>query len=195
MKYQIRFTDGEYQDQVFPIGATALSIGRSHSNVIHLQTADVSGKHVNLTLTDKGILLENFSSRVTTVDDAPVAMGDRVNLVAAVLLGISAAPIIDCTFTYGIYPGMAFAMLAMYLELRWLNESKPLFAVGAMLSIAMAMIRRLSVERFFMNALITTPNSAPVNSAAKLVISGMSTLFISTLLPVREETATEIAML
>ncbi len=65
---------------------------------------------------------------------------DRVNLVAAVLLGISAAPVIDCTFTYGIYPGMAFAILAMYLELRWLNESKPLFAVGAVLSIAVAMM-------------------------------------------------------
>ena len=88
MKYQIRFTDGEFQGHVFPIGATALSIGRSHSNVIHLQTADVSGKHVNLTLTDKGILLENFSSRVTTVDDAPVAMGDRVNLVAGQVIGL-----------------------------------------------------------------------------------------------------------
>ncbi len=88
MKYQIRFTDGEYQDHVFPIGAAALSIGRSHSNVIHLQTADVSGKHVNLTLTDKGILLENFSSRVTTVDDAPIAMGDRVNLVAGQVIGL-----------------------------------------------------------------------------------------------------------
>ena len=65
---------------------------------------------------------------------------DRISLVTAVLLGISAAPVIDCTFTYGIYPGMAFAALAMYLFLRYLTEDKAAFGIGAAVSIAVAIL-------------------------------------------------------
>ena len=65
---------------------------------------------------------------------------DRVNLMTAVLLAVSAAPFIDCSFTYGIYPGMAFALLAMYLELRWMTDSKIIFGIGAVLSIAFAVM-------------------------------------------------------
>ena len=65
---------------------------------------------------------------------------DRVNLITAVLLAVSAAPFIDCSFTYGIYPGMAFALLAMYLELRWMTDSKVIFGIGAVLSIAFAVM-------------------------------------------------------
>ena len=88
MKYQIRFTDGEFQGQVFPIGSDVLSLGRSHTNVVHLQSPDVSGRHVNLTLTNNGVMLENFSSRVTTVDGDPISLGDRVGLVAGQVIGL-----------------------------------------------------------------------------------------------------------
>lgn len=71
---------------------------------------------------------------------AKLFQDDRVNLVVAVLLGISAAPVIDCTFTYGIYPGMAFAALAMYLFLRYLTENKVAFGIGAAVSIAVSIL-------------------------------------------------------
>ncbi|MBR3446727.1 MAG: hypothetical protein IKH27_02845 [Oscillospiraceae bacterium] len=64
----------------------------------------------------------------------------RVDLVTTVLLALSAAPVIDCAFTYGLFPGMAFALLAVYLELKWLIDSKPLCCIGAALSIALAIM-------------------------------------------------------
>ena len=64
----------------------------------------------------------------------------RVDLITTVLLALSAAPVIDCSFTYGLFPGMAFALLAVYLELRWLIDSKPLCCIGAAVSIALAIM-------------------------------------------------------
>ena len=64
----------------------------------------------------------------------------RVDLITTVLLALSAAPVIDCAFTYGLFPGMAFALLAVYLELKWLIDSKPLCSIGAAVSIALAIM-------------------------------------------------------
>ena len=59
---------------------------------------------------------------------------------------------------------------------------------------AIAMIRRLSVERFLSSALITTPNSAPTAIAATLVARGRRMFPTSTLPPDSEATATDMAM-
>jgi len=88
MKYQIRFTQGESVGQIFPIGVNALSIGRSHSNAVRLQTPDVSGKHVNLTIGNEGVIIENFSSHTTTIDGTALAMGDRKGLIAGQEVGL-----------------------------------------------------------------------------------------------------------
>ena len=82
MKYQIRFSEGELIGKTFPIGANTLSIGRSHSNEIRLTTPDVSSRHVNLSLGNDGVILENLSSRVTKIDDDQLALGDRKPLIA-----------------------------------------------------------------------------------------------------------------
>lgn len=80
MKYQIKFVTGELQDKVFSIKENALSIGRSHSNEIRLSSPDVSGHHVILTLTPDGIVLENLSSRETSIDNEVIQLGDRIRL-------------------------------------------------------------------------------------------------------------------
>lgn len=71
-----------------------------------------------------------------------VCKDSRVNLIAAVLLALSTAPILSCSFLYGIYPGMAFALIALYCEIRWLTESKIRFAVIAALSIMIAVMMK-----------------------------------------------------
>lgn len=69
-----------------------------------------------------------------------VCKDSRVNLTAAVLLALSTAPIISCSFLYGIFPGMAFALIALYCEIRWLTESKIRFAAIAAVSITIAVM-------------------------------------------------------
>lgn len=64
----------------------------------------------------------------------------RINLLTTVLLALSSAPIISCSFIYGIYPGMMFALIALYCEIRWLQDDKLLFAVPAIPCIAMAVM-------------------------------------------------------
>ena len=88
MRYQIRFIEGELLGQTFPIGANALSVGRSHSNEIKLTTPDVSSRHVNLSLGNDGVILENLSSRVTKIDDDALAMGDRKSLIAGQVVSL-----------------------------------------------------------------------------------------------------------
>ncbi|MBR4219784.1 MAG: FHA domain-containing protein [Victivallales bacterium] len=88
MRYQIRFIEGELLGQTFPIGANALSVGRSHSNEIKLTTPDVSSRHVNLSLGNDGVILENLSSRVTKIDDDALAMGDRKPLIAGQVVSL-----------------------------------------------------------------------------------------------------------
>lgn len=88
MKYQIRFIEGELQGQVFTLGTNALSLGRSRSNEVKLQTPDVSAKHVTLSLGPNGVILENLSSRTTTIDGEAIALGDRKALVAGQIIGM-----------------------------------------------------------------------------------------------------------
>ena len=88
MKYQIRFTEGELQGQVFSLGVNALSLGRSRSNEVKLQTPDVSAKHVTLSLGPAGVILENLSSRSTTIDGEAISMGERKTLVAGQTIGM-----------------------------------------------------------------------------------------------------------
>ena len=88
MKYQIRFLQGELLGQTFPIGANALSVGRSHSNVVKLTTPDVSSKHVTLSLGNDGVIIENLSSRVTKIDDDDMASGDRKSLIAGQVVSL-----------------------------------------------------------------------------------------------------------
>ena len=90
MRYQIRFIEGELQGKTFPIGANALSIGRSHSNEVRLTTPDVSSRHVNLSLGNDGVILENLSARVTKIDDDALTTGDRKRLVAGQVVTMGA---------------------------------------------------------------------------------------------------------
>lgn len=64
----------------------------------------------------------------------------RVNLVTAVLLASSAAPLISCSFVYGIYPGMMFALIAIYCELRYLMDDKLVFSFLSAGSMAIAVM-------------------------------------------------------
>lgn len=64
----------------------------------------------------------------------------RVTNLTAAILALSAAPIISCSFIYGIIPGMMFAVIAVYFEIRYLKESKIAFAVVSVVCIALAML-------------------------------------------------------
>ena len=66
----------------------------------------------------------------------------RVNLVTTVLLAASAAPIISCSFVYGIYPGMMFAVIALYCELRYLLDNKILFSFLSAFSLMLAVMTK-----------------------------------------------------
>ena len=62
----------------------------------------------------------------------------RVTVLTAVLLALSTAPLISCSFIYGIYPGMMFAVIALYCEICYLKDDKLPFAFAAAASIAVA---------------------------------------------------------
>ena len=64
----------------------------------------------------------------------------RMTTAVAVMLALSTAPIISCSFIYGIFPGMFFAALALYAELRYFMDDKKVFGVIWVLSIAFAMM-------------------------------------------------------
>lgn len=64
----------------------------------------------------------------------------RITNLTAFVMALSAAPIISCSFIYGIIPGMMFAVIAVYFEIRYLKESKIAFAVVSVVCIALAML-------------------------------------------------------
>ncbi|MBR4201192.1 MAG: hypothetical protein IKQ91_07960 [Oscillospiraceae bacterium] len=66
----------------------------------------------------------------------------RINLVTTVLLASSAAPIISCSFVYGIYPGMMFAVIALYCELRYLIDNKLIFSWLSAFSLMLAVMTK-----------------------------------------------------
>ncbi|MCR4573903.1 MAG: FHA domain-containing protein [Lentisphaeria bacterium] len=99
MKYQIRFTQGEIAGKCVPISQDkALTIGRSHSNELKLTAPDVSGRHVVLTLTPNGVVMDNLSSRVTMVDSTAVGTAERKALSAGqiVTMGSGTAFVLEC---------------------------------------------------------------------------------------------------
>ncbi|MBP5300976.1 MAG: hypothetical protein J6Y80_06185, partial [Victivallales bacterium] len=57
---------------------------------VQLHTPDVYGKHVRLSVSDQGVMLDNFSSRTTTVDGAALATGQCVALTAGQVIGLGA---------------------------------------------------------------------------------------------------------
>lgn len=64
----------------------------------------------------------------------------RINMVATILLALSAAPLIFCSFVYGVYPGMMFALIALYCEIRYLKDNKIVFGILAIPSIVIAVM-------------------------------------------------------
>ena len=82
MKYRIRFTKGTQEGETFFIENDTVSIGRSHSNDIKVDAPDVSGKHVILSWGERGITLNNLSSRKTLLDDIVLDMGGHYDLFA-----------------------------------------------------------------------------------------------------------------
>lgn len=65
---------------------------------------------------------------------------ENVTKLTAVILALSVAPMISCTFVYGILPGMMFAVIAIYCELRWLQDNRYIFAILSICCIAIAVL-------------------------------------------------------
>lgn len=65
---------------------------------------------------------------------------ERITNLTALILALSIAPIISCSFIYGILPGMMFAVIALYCEIRWLQENRFLFGVLSIVSMAAAVL-------------------------------------------------------
>lgn len=64
----------------------------------------------------------------------------KASTAVTILLALSCAPILSCSFIYGIIPGLFFALIALYAELRWLMDDKKLFGVISVICIAMAVM-------------------------------------------------------
>lgn len=64
----------------------------------------------------------------------------RVTVMTAVLLGISAAPVISCSFVYGILPGLAFAAGALFFGLRYLKGGPLRYGILSAVFIALAVM-------------------------------------------------------
>ena len=82
MKYRIRFTEGKLAGEIFAISGNTVSIGRSHSNDIKVDVPDVSGKHVIINVEDRGITLDNLSSKRTLLDGVALEMGGHYDFLA-----------------------------------------------------------------------------------------------------------------
>ncbi|MBR1823886.1 MAG: hypothetical protein IJ779_06610 [Ruminococcus sp.] len=63
----------------------------------------------------------------------------KVTTALTLMLALSFAPLVSCSFIYGIFPGMAFAIAALYCELRYLMDDKFGFGIASVLLIAIAM--------------------------------------------------------
>ena len=78
MRYQLKFIKGELAGQVFPIENDSVSIGRSRSNDIILETPDISRKHIIVSNKGRGLFIDNLSSRQTIYGATELKMGDSV---------------------------------------------------------------------------------------------------------------------
>lgn len=64
----------------------------------------------------------------------------RVNNATTLIVAASVAPIISCTFVYGIIPGMMFAVVALYFEIKYIKTEKKLFAVISLFMVSIAVV-------------------------------------------------------
>lgn len=64
----------------------------------------------------------------------------RVRNMTVLFLALAFQPIISCTFTYGILPGLFFAIWAVYFEIRWLKYDRFRFALLSAVLIAIAVL-------------------------------------------------------
>ncbi|MCM1133012.1 MAG: hypothetical protein NC340_06035 [Ruminococcus flavefaciens] len=62
----------------------------------------------------------------------------RITNLTAFILALSVSPILSCSFIYGIFPGMMFAVIAVYFEIKYLQTNKIYSAVISGISIALA---------------------------------------------------------
>ena len=65
---------------------------------------------------------------------------ERVSTAVTLMLALSCAPIISCSFIYGIIPGMFFAVIAFYFELRYLMEDRLICGIMAVVYITIAVM-------------------------------------------------------
>lgn len=64
----------------------------------------------------------------------------RITTAVTLLLALSCAPIISCSFVYGILPGMFFALASLFFELRYLMDNKKISAVLSVICILIAVM-------------------------------------------------------
>lgn len=103
LKYRIRFTRGTLAGQLFPLGSEPVILGRSHTCSIRLMEPDVSGRHVMLSVSPKGVGMEVISSRRTVLDGTALKTGDRVSVKAGqgVTMGGTASFEVECYLSDG----------------------------------------------------------------------------------------------
>lgn len=65
---------------------------------------------------------------------------ERITNLCVFLLSLSIVPIISCVFVYGILPGMAFAIVAVYCEIRYILDNKKILGIVSALCICIAMM-------------------------------------------------------
>ena len=65
---------------------------------------------------------------------------ERVSTAVTLMLALSCAPIISCSFIYGIIPGMFFAVIAFYFELRYLMEDRLICGIMSVVYITIAVM-------------------------------------------------------
>lgn len=68
----------------------------------------------------------------------------RVRKLTVLLLTFSVQPIIFSTFLYGIIPGLAFAVWALYLEILYLQTSKIRYGIPSVICIVLAVMIKLN---------------------------------------------------
>lgn len=64
----------------------------------------------------------------------------KVTTAAALILAASCAPILSCSFIYGIFPGLFFALVALYCELRYIMDNKIFLGALSVFCIAIAVM-------------------------------------------------------
>ena len=65
---------------------------------------------------------------------------ERVSTAVTLMLALSCVPIISCSFIYGIIPGMFFAVIAFYFELRYLMEDRLICGIMSVVYITIAVM-------------------------------------------------------